>query len=273
MSEVEGLRPPSSAVFTTLPWDNARRVRAPHLHMARLRKHAEALGLSWPVDLATQLSRALDILSPQGAKGEECNEHGQPPGLLKVELDEGGGVSLEGISTRQTSADVSAVSVTAPRFPLAVQGLKHAAWSSYHSAGEKARQTGAQIALLVHEGAVIDGDRASPMLLDADGVAWISDPTLGGVASTTLELVVPALEKVGIPIVSGRLTENMLERAREVVMLGSGLAAVRITDIDEQMIGTGNAGPTVLRGLCSEAILAEGWTSFEDWMKLLGGKR
>ncbi len=264
--EVGSNRSPIEASFTTLPWNGGRLVRSPELHMKRLRDHVEKLGLIWPSDFAEQLSSALETLSPNDSEGIAENEFAQPSSLLRVEVDSKGVVELAGRPCIRTSRDVSGIAYPAPRYSREIQGLKHADWKAYYDAGIAARESGADMALLVHQGAVIDGDRATPMLLDHDGVAWVSDPKLGGVHSTTLELLLDTLERAGIPLHYGRLTEVMFARAREVVMVGSGVVAVRLTSLDGEKVGSGES---ILQPLFQRAVQETGWTSFEDWIEVV----
>ena len=265
--EIGDSRSPLEASFTTLPWDGGRLVRSPELHMKRLKEHVEKLGLTWPDDFAEQLASALETLSPDESEGQDANENGQPPALLRVEVDENGVVELAGRPCVRTSREVVGVAYPAPRYPTDIQGLKHADWNAYFEAGAAARDAGADVALLVHEGAVIDGDRATPMLLDRDGVAWVSDPSLGGVHSTTLELLLMTLEEEGIPLHQGRLTEAMFARAREVVMVGSGVVAVRLVSLDGEDVGS---GVSILQPLFQNAVVQNGWTSFDEWLEVIG---
>jgi len=120
--------------------------------------------------------------------------------------------------------------------------------------------------LVVHDEAIIDGDRATPILLSADGIAWISDPELGGVHSTTVEFLLPILEAAGIPLQHGRLTATMLARSREVVLVGSGVAAVLLTSLDGERVGNGDS---ILQPLFLQAIEEAGWVSFQRWLEVV----
>jgi len=276
MEQGDGLgisRSPRSATFTTLAWDGHRRVRSPQLHMKRLREHMDKLGMEWPDDFGEQLRAALDTLSHEGtttSQDENTAEVGQsqqPPALLRVEVDGNGVVGLVGRPCLRTASEVGGICHPAPRYSADLQGLKHADWQAYTEAGIAARESGADVALLVHDEAVIDADRATPILLDGDGIAWISDPILGGVNSTTIEFLLPTLEKAGIPLQHGRLTAAMFAKAREVVLVGSGVVAVRLNSLDGEKIGNGDS---ILQPLFLQAIDETGWASFEHWIEVVG---
>ena len=58
-----------------------------------------------------------------------------------------------------------------PRPPNIMEGIKHGAWGGYRAAIAEATARGADATLLVDAvGRVVDGDRALPLLLGADGV-------------------------------------------------------------------------------------------------------
>ena len=64
-----------------------------------------------------------------------------------------------------------------------------------------------------------------PLVLDEDGVVWISGPEFGGVDSVTFDICRPKIEKAGFVISEGRLNERLVARAKEIVLLGSGMGA------------------------------------------------
>jgi hypothetical protein len=62
----------------------------------------------------------------------------------------------------------------------------------------------------------------------------------------------------------------MFARAHEVLLLGSGLTAVRLTDIDGQNIGIdakGEVTKSILLPICLQAIIDQGWTDFNQWVE------
>jgi branched-subunit amino acid aminotransferase/4-amino-4-deoxychorismate lyase len=270
MSSTDGesslARSPKQASFTTLPWDGGRKVRLPQLHMQRLRDHCQQLGITWPDDFTEQLERALQTLSPDDSGAQECNQLSQPAALLRVEVNDNGVVELAGRPCAETKRDVAGITHPAPRFDTTIQGMKHADWQSYYDSGLAARQANTDVALLIHDGAVIDGDRATPMLLDQDGVAWLSSPELGGVHSTTVEFLLDALDDAGIPLQYGRLTAPMLAQAREVVMVGSGVVAVNLVEVDGQPLANSSS---ILQPMFQTTIEKAGWVDFSNWIEVL----
>jgi branched-subunit amino acid aminotransferase/4-amino-4-deoxychorismate lyase len=152
----------------------------------------------------------------------------------------------------------------APRFNQRVQGTKHDDWSAYQIARKNAKDSGADIALLVHNGIIVDGDRCTPILLDIDGIAYAPEPDGGGVDSVTLEVLSPAIEASGIPFRRARLTEKLLGRAREIIVVGTGVGVAWLNQIDGQPIGTNSSGPLYTTcALAFESKLRDSWTDLE----------
>ena len=237
--------PLGASVFTTLRWDNSR-VAWLDRHLLRLRRHAECLGIEWPNDFETRLTST----KPEG-EGNLC----------QILLNREGQIRLTLRSTEYPPSPLTAISQPAPRFNQRIQGTKHDDWSGYQIARQAAQDSGADIALLVHDGTIVDGDRCTPILLDADGIAYAPEPDGGGVDSVTLEVLSPAIEASGIPFRRARLTEKLLGRAREVIVVGTGVGVAWLNEIDGQPIGTNSSGP--LFTTCSAAFesnLQEAWS-------------
>ena len=244
-----GDNPPIDAsVFTTLRWDGTR-VAWLDEHVVRLRAHAQRLGIDWPKDFQQRLISAI----PKG-DGNLC----------RIQLSKNGQIDLTLRLAQYSPSPLSALSQPAPRFEHRAQGTKHAAWHGYQQARSNSIEGGADIALLVHEDAVVDGDRCTPILLDIDGVAFA--PTLegGGIDSITLSILKPAIEAAGIPFRYAKLTETLLGRATEIIVVGTGVGVAWLNEIDGQSVGTGSPGP--LFETCNStfaAALADAWSTLE----------
>ena len=134
-------------------------------------------------------------------------------------------------------------------------GTKHGDWDAYRDITSEVLNKGADVAILVHDYCVIDGDRVMPLILDDDGVVWISDAKLGGVDSVTFDACKGAIEDSGFIVSEGRLNERLVARAKEIVLLGTGMGAARLTVLDDVDIGDGS---DTLQKVCIEA-LGEDW--------------
>lgn len=222
---------PFSSVFTTLAWDGADKVGFFDFHLQRLSEHANRLRIDLPNDLKSSVLIAMkDISSIE-------NRELMPPGLISIRLFKDGKITCEGRENQQRQPPLAAISQVAPRWSKRVTGCKHGNWKTYDEARINARSAGADIALLTHDGAIIDGDRVSPILLDEDGEAWITEQKSGGIDSITLNVIISGLDQHGIPVNRGIINERMLAKARELIVVGSGIGVARVEELDEQSIG------------------------------------
>jgi len=223
---------PKSAVFTTV------RAREGHLfhidlHLSRLLRHAKILGIEIP---------EFDI--PPGLEG-----------LIKIQVDESGAEFNSKPFYQEIHMEAEGVTVPAPRWTRKVTGTKHGDWGAYRKITTDAFDKGADVALLVHDYCIVDGDRVMPLVLDQDGVVWISGPEFGGVESVTFDVCKPEIEAAGFVISEGRLNERLVARAKEFVLLGTGMGAARLTILDGVDIGDGS---DKLQQVCIRA-LGEDW--------------
>ena len=223
---------PKSAVFTTV------RARDGHLfhldlHLNRLKKHAAVLGISIP-----------EIEVPPGLDG-----------LIRIQVDSNGVEFNTKPFYQEIHMEAEGVTVPAPRWTRKVMGTKHGDWTPYREITIESFKKGADVALLVHEFCIVDGDRVMPLVLDDDGVVWISDSKMGGVDSVTFEICKSAIEDAGFVISEGRLNERIVARAKEFLLLGTGMGAARLTVLDDVEIGDGSKN---LQQVCISA-LGEDW--------------
>ena len=223
---------PKSAVFTTV------RARDGHLfhldlHLNRLKKHAAVLGISIP-----------EIEVPTGLEG-----------LIRIQVDSNGVEFNTKPFYQEIHMEAEGITVPAPRWTRKVMGTKHGDWNPYREITIESFQKGADVALLVHEFCIVDGDRVMPLVLDEDGVVWISDSKMGGVDSVTFEICKSAIEDAGFVISEGRLNERIVARAKEFLLLGTGMGAARLTVLDDVEIGDGTNN---LQQVCISA-LGEDW--------------
>ena len=219
---------PKSAVFTTV------RARDGHLfhldmHLARLAKHADILGITIP-----------EFEIPEGLDG-----------LVKIQVHENGVEFHTKPFYQEIHMDAEGITVPAPRWTRKLTGTKHGDWQAYRNITTDAFSKGADVALLVHDFCIVDGDRVMPLVLDEDGVVWISGPEFGGVDSVTFDICKPKIEQAGFVISEGRLNERLVARAKEIVLLGSGMGAAKLCVLDNVDIGDGSSN---LQKVCIEAL-------------------
>ena len=222
------LEGPKSSVFTTV---RAREGYLFHLdlHLERLTRHASILGLKMP-----------EIKIPDGLNG-----------LVRIQVDANGVHFSTKDFYQDIHMDAEGITVPAPRWSRKIMGTKHGAWDVYREITSNVLQQGFDVALLVHDHCIIDGDRVMPLVLDEDGTVWISDSKLGGIDSVTFDVCKNAIESAGFVISEGRINERIVARAKEFVLLGTGMGAAKLTVLDDVDIGDGSSN---LQRVCIKAL-------------------
>ena len=228
---------PRDAVFTTALWNGAFALADWELHVQRVTEHAKRLRLELPSDLTQKL---LDFFEHENSKNELTSSF-EPSWLVRVECLRTGEVLIESRELAFRNEDIDAITLPAPRWSSKVNGTKHGDWKPYRKAREVAEKRGADLVFFVHDYALVDADRATPLVLDDDGTAWVATQTEGGVASITLKILTKGLEAAGIPVQFGRLNERLVARAAEVIAIGSGIGACHVLSLDDEMLGEGIA--------------------------------
>jgi branched-subunit amino acid aminotransferase/4-amino-4-deoxychorismate lyase len=230
---------PSSSVFTTCRFDDTGRVLAFDQHFNRLKEAAEQIRCPPPDRkiISTILSRSI-------------NDFGKKEGLARLDWSSEGQASCETRSLDQFKSPLVAITHPAPQWPRRFRGIKHGNWEPYLEARELAKENGADISLLVDNHAIVDADRATPLILDENGWAYSPGPEQGAVRSITLSLVSEHLESNGIPLRTAYLTEEMIRRCKELVVVGTGIGVLPVGEIDGVDIQLG----TCLIELISEAL-------------------
>ncbi len=249
----EGDGKPQDLVFTTMRTDGWR-VAYLDAHLDRMQEHAGRLGIIWPDDAHVAAKQTLVANMPHDSNTLVC-----------LNLAATGVWTTE--SRPATEYDVvglTGITHEAPRWSDDYTGTKHGDWEPYMVARRAAVSAGADVALLIDDEAVVDADRATLLLLDYDGSAWFPDPGLGGLRSISLESILPGLAAEGIPVHSGRITATMLVRAREVLLLGTGIGVATMTSLDGEPVGV--EGDDDFRSLCAnlhQRALKDGWVDLE----------
>lgn len=229
MSQTSG---PRDEVFTTAVVNPKGQVADGPAHLKRMKDHAKRLRISLP-----------ETFPPMEFEASEMSLV-----RLSYSVEHGWKVQHRPFTVRNESLD--AISVPAPRWNPKTNGCKHGDWAPYNEARARAEQAGCDVALFVHEHALVDGDRGTPMLLDEDGTVWIPTDEDGGVDGITASLLEAQLPELGLPVLRGRLNERLVARCHELVVVGSGLGACRVDSIDGERVGHS----TVLSKQCQKII-------------------
>ena len=99
------------------------------MHLARLAKHADILGIKIP---KFEIPEGLD-------------------GLVKIQVDENGVDFHTKPFYQEIHMDAEGITVPAPRWTRKVTGTKHGDWEAYRKITTDAFNKGADVALLVHD--------------------------------------------------------------------------------------------------------------------------
>jgi len=247
---------PRSEVFTTALWDGGFALADWDLHLARMTEHAKLLRIKLPENLPKQIET---LLQKERSLKNTTQSH-EPRLLLKIRCAQDGELSVDSRSIDFRNEEVDAITVEAPRWSSKVNGTKHGDWQAYVDARHDAEKKGVDVALLVHDYAIVDADRALPVVLDEDGVAWVAAHNEGAVKSITFKTLSQQLQNAGIPIQHGRLNERLVARAAEIITLGSGTGACRVLSVDDEPLGDSN----MLSSLC-QTLLEHHYQKNETW--------
>ena len=153
----------------------------------------------------------------------------------------------------------------APRWNDKIRGTKHGDWKPYLDARDMALTNKADISLLIEKESIIDGDRCMPILLDIDGIAYHPRVEEGALDSITLEQIKQCLENSGIPVRPARMTIPLVLRAKEMIVLGSGMGVQSLGIIDGRTIGTPRGKLYDIAMSCWLEKLSSSWQSIQDF--------
>lgn len=237
---------PRTEVFTTVLVKENGAVADWSRHDQRMRQHAERLRLTLPSDTP-----------PISHDGE-----GDSWQLARVATTGQGTWEVRRRPIVLRNEEIDAISVPAPRWNERTNGTKHGDWTAYITAMEAAETAGCDAALLVHEHAIVDGDRATPLVLDEDGTVWMAPSSEGGVDGVTAGLLETLLPTVGLPVVKGKLNERTVARCAEFVLVGTGMGVCRVGTLDGIQLGLSEALSTACHRLLSQHFTEESTWSF-----------
>ena len=235
---------PRSEVFTTVLVNEHGEVADWPAHRQRLSMHAQRLRLTLPdedPEIDPPSTAALG-LARIGFSGEAWH------------------VTIRHLGVR--NEDIDAISFPAPRWNDRTNGTKHGDWGAYTSAKQAAEDAGCDAALLVHDYAIVDGDRATPLVLDEDGTVWMAPGEAGGVDGVVAKQLEHWLPNLGLPVVRGNLNERTVARCAELVLVGTGMGVCHVSSLDGVQLGDARALSTACHTLLSQHFTDEGtWST------------
>ena len=247
MSEVNPS--PRSSVFTTMRFSQERGLFLFGHHLTRMLEHAAKLRID---EININRESFLELL------------HKNPPqiseGLVRIECTKNSELSVAYRPFAIQNEAIDAITVPSPIWPPRVAGTKHGAWGAYIEARNYAEQKGADLALMVHDFSIVDGDRCTPLVLDENGVVWVSHAN-SSVSSITLNAIHDSILEAGFHIQQGNLNERLVARCVEAIAVGSGVGVLKIDSIDNETIGDGS---TRLFDMCVN-ILGTNYNNPDNW--------
>ena len=181
-------------------------------------------------------------------------------GLVRIECTKNSELSVAYRPFTIQNEAIDAITVPSPIWPPRVAGTKHGAWGAYIEARNYAEEKGADLALMVHDYSIVDGDRCTPLVMDEDGVVWVSHAN-SSVSSITLNAIHDSILEAGYHIQQGNLNERLVARCVEAIAVGSGVGVLKIDSIDNETIGDGS---TRLFDMCVN-ILGTIYNNPDNW--------
>jgi branched-subunit amino acid aminotransferase/4-amino-4-deoxychorismate lyase len=240
---------PRSSVFTTMRFSQERGLFLFESHLERMLEHAAKLRIDESNINREEFLELLQKNPPQISEG-----------LVRIECTKNSELSVTYRPFTIQNEAIDAITVPSPIWPPRVAGTKHGAWGAYIEARNYAEQKGADLALMVHDYSIVDGDRCTPLVLDEDGVVWVSHAN-SSVSSVTFNAMHDSILEAGFHIQQGNLNERLVARCVEAIAVGSGVGVLKIDSIDNEIIGDGG---TRLFDVCVN-ILDNNYNNPSNW--------
>ena len=220
---------PKDSVFTTVMWDGKSSIADFAAHIGRLENHAKRLRVELPEDLPTVIAK--EVCGFNNSHDENQNL------LLTIRYSTSENISLNSRPLpKLRSTEIHGKTRPLKKWLGEVTGTKHGDWKPYLDARDDAEQSGADISILIDEFSIVDTDRASVVVIDEDGTAYVSDSDLA-VHGITNQIISRALNSIGIPVMKARLNERMVARCEEILVTGTGIGCSKLVTIDGEIIG------------------------------------
>ena len=253
------------SVFTTIGWDGNKGVFALEEHLIRLEKHANIAGIKFDKEIKLKIKKKLKYKKYKRINTDSKIKCNKPNGLITIRLNKNRDIVL---SERENEYNkkcekIKAITVDVSENLKNNRGVKLGEHLPYKNALKIAKKFGGNAALIVEDSSIIDGDRATLMVLDKDGTAWVSSNKYGSIQSITIDLIKEKLIQRGIPIIYGRITTDLILRASDAIMLGTGLGVTRIYSIDDRVFEFSNSILFDNASSAFEEIIQEKWIDLD----------
>ncbi|WP_298067532.1 aminotransferase class IV [uncultured Mailhella sp.] len=254
------------AVFESLTFLEGRIVQL-DAHLKRMRHSSEVLDLRPPCSWEELRTAALEVARVGGA----------PYGGLKILLGRGCGAlgvdpaecpeaSLYLIATRSQPMPeafwenglTAAASAVPAKQPWLAQ-IKSTNYLANAMMAREARERGVKVTFSFDEdGFLAEAAIANVAMIDSEGRMLM--PRFHHALPGTTALLAAELAKTFMPVIVTDITEEMLEQAAEILVLGTTCECVAVTHYNGKPVGNGCPGPMArkLRRLLHEALVTGG---------------
>tara|TARA_B000000532_G_scaffold231528_1_gene213530 strand:- start:29663 stop:30457 length:795 start_codon:yes stop_codon:yes gene_type:complete len=255
----------NDSVFTTIGWDGNKSVFALDEHLIRLEKHANIAGIKFDKEIELEIKKNLKNKEYKKINTNNKIKCNKPNGLITIRLNRNREVILSERDNEYNKKceKIKAITVDVSENLKNNRGIKLGEHLPYKNSLKIAKKFGGNAALIVENSSIIDGDRATLMILDKDGTAWVSSNKYGSVQSITIDLIKDKLIQRGIPIIYGRITTDLILRASDAIMLGTGLGVTRIYSIDDRVFEFTNSILFENASSAFEEIIQEKWIDLD----------
>ncbi len=252
---------PRYKVWSTVAWDGKASLLAAKLHFDRMERHAHRLNFSLPDNFRKSIFTELSTLT---FSKKPVVQQNQPPYLVKIAVTNEGRFSLAPRLNQPWPSILKAITVSAPIWEGEIRGTKHGDWKPYFDAKKLALENNTDISLLIENNNIIDGDICTPILLDIDDTAYYPRAEDGALDSITLEQIKNCLENYGIRVRPSIISMNLMLRAKEMIVIGSGMGIQSLGEIDGRKIGKPRGLLYKSAMSCWLSRLSDAWESIEE---------
>ena len=190
-------------------------------HLERLiEAHASLFGS----DLEIDENDILDIVSNSSGQQE-------PPHLVRLDIDRSERITASPRSLTEMPEEIRLSTQPLPPGPNSLR-IKQGDWGGYLEARRMANYDGADAALLINQGLVVDGDTFTPIFILENGDIALPALDLGAVKSVTLHQILNQDSNSRITPLQKRITLSDAYSCLSAAAVGSGMGIRRILSIN-----------------------------------------
>ena len=206
------------------------------------------VGLDGPIHVEGHLERLVEAHSSLFGSNLEINKNDildtiyhspnqqEPPHLVRVDIDRSGRITASPRPLTKMPKEISLSTQPLPPGPKSPR-IKQGDWEGYLEARRRANYDGADAALLINEGLVVDGDAFTPIFILKNGDIALPSLDLGAVKSVTLYQILNQDDNNRIKPSQMQITLSDARSCLSAAAVGSGMGIRRIGSIDGNEIG------------------------------------